>query len=143
MYEDIREQIRTGKKEKQQILVLGDFNSKIEAAIEGNKTQVTTGRRQLLKLTNKENMIILNRPKKVQRSMDNSAKRRKAFNYVLTDTLGANAVKEMKIDEEKQYELHKLEKNTATSGNKKKYTDHGSVLINLDFETATEEQRPQ
>ena len=75
--------------------------------------------------------------------MDNSAKRRKAFNYLLTDTLGANAVKEMKIDEEKQYELHKLERNAATNGNKKKYTDHNCILINLDFETATEEHRPQ
>ena len=36
--EDIREQIKIGKEEKQQILILGDFNLKIRAAIEGNKT---------------------------------------------------------------------------------------------------------
>ena len=29
MYEDIREQIKIGKEEKQQILILGDFNAKI------------------------------------------------------------------------------------------------------------------
>ena len=33
--------------------------------------------------------------------------------YVLADVASANTVKEMKIDEEKQYGLHKLEKNTA------------------------------
>ena len=40
----------------------------------------------------------------------------------------------MKVDEEKQYELHKLEKNTATNEHKKIYSDHNSILINLDFE---------
>ena len=43
MYEDIREQItnKAGKEEKQQILIVGNFNSKIGAAIESNKIQVT------------------------------------------------------------------------------------------------------
>ena len=79
MYEDIREQIRIGKKEKQQILILGDFNSKIEAAIEGKKTQATTGRRQLLKLTNKENMVILNRPKKSTKEYGQQCKEKKSL----------------------------------------------------------------
>ena len=60
MYEDIRKQMKIGKEEKQQILILGYFNAKIGAAKEGNKTQVTKGGRQLLKLAYKENMIILN-----------------------------------------------------------------------------------
>ena len=50
MYEDIREQTKTAKEEKQQTIILGDFNRKIGAAIEGNKAQVTKGGRQLLKL---------------------------------------------------------------------------------------------
>ena len=45
MYEDIREQIKIEKEEKQQILITGDFNAKIGEAIEGNKTQVTKGGR--------------------------------------------------------------------------------------------------
>ena len=60
MYEDIREQIKIEKEEKQQILITGDFNAKIGEAIEDNKTQVTKGERQLLKLAISENMIILN-----------------------------------------------------------------------------------
>ena len=63
--------------------------------------------------------------------------------YVLTDAPSANTVKEMKIDEEKQYGLHKLDKNTATNENRKIYSNHNSTLINLDFETPNEEQRPE
>ena len=48
----------------------------------------------------------------------------------------------MKIDEEKQYGLHKLDKNTATNENRKIYSDHNSKLINFYFETSTKEQRP-
>ena len=62
--------------------------------------------------------------------------------YVLTDVSSANTFKEMTIDEGKQYGLHKLEENTATNENKKIYSDHNSILINLDFETPTEEQKP-
>ena len=48
----------------------------------------------------------------------------------------------MKIDEEGQYRLHKLEVNTGTKESKKIYSDHNSILINLHFEIPTEEQRP-
>ena len=64
------------------------------------------------------------------------------IDYVLTDASSTNTVKEMKIDEEKQYGLHKLDKNTATNESRKMYSDHNSILINLDFETPTEEQKP-
>ena len=64
------------------------------------------------------------------------------IDYVLTDASSANTVKEMKIDEEKQYGLHKLYKNTVTNENRKIYSDHNSIiLINLDFGTRTEEER--
>ena len=57
MYEDIREQIKMGKEEKQQILILEDVNPKIGAATESNKVLVTKWGRQLLKLANRENVI--------------------------------------------------------------------------------------
>ena len=140
MYEDIREQIEIGKEERQQKLILGDFNAKIGAAIEGNKTQVTKGGRQLLKLANKENMIILNTVKEKCKGVWTrvQGEEKSITDYVLTDTASAKTIKEMKIDEKKQYGWHKLQKNTATYENKK---DHNPILINLDFETPTEKQR--
>ena len=64
-YEDIREQIKIGKEEKQQKIIQGDFNTRIGAAIQGNKAQVTKGGRQLLKLANRENNNFKNCQRKV------------------------------------------------------------------------------
>ena len=145
MYEYIREQIKIGKEGKQKIPVLGYFNAKIAEVMEGNKTQVINGGRQLLKLANKENMTILNVVKEKCKGVWSRAqgKEKSIIDYVLTDASSASTVKEMKINEEKQYGLHRLDKNTATNENRKIYSDHNSILINLDFETPTEEQRPK
>ena len=81
MYEDIREQIKIGKEERQQILILVDFNAKIGAAREDNKTQVTKGGRELLNLGNtKTHDDIKHCQRKVQRSMEKSGERRKVYN---------------------------------------------------------------
>ena len=55
MYDDISKQIAIAQQERQQVLILGDFNVKIGTYIEGNKPTVTKGRRQLMKIAN--NMI--------------------------------------------------------------------------------------
>ena len=65
------------------------------------------------------------------------------IDYVLTDASSASTVKKMKKDDEKQYGLHKLDKNTATNKNRKICSDHNSILINHDFETPNEGQRPK
>ena len=95
MYEDIREQIKIEKEEKQQILIIGDFNAKIGAAIEGNKTQITKGGRQLLKLAYKENIIIiLNTVKEKCKGVWTRAQgeEKSIIDYVLTDTTSANRI---------------------------------------------------
>ena len=104
MYEDIREQIKIGKEEKQQIQNLEDFNAKIGQAIEGNRTQVTKGWRQLLKLANKEKMVILNTVKEKCKGVWTrvQGEEKSITDYVLADTTSSNTIKEIKIDEEKQ-----------------------------------------
>ena len=103
MRKDIREQRKIGKEEKQQILILGDFNAKIGEAIEGNKIQVTKGGRQLLRLANKENMIILNTVKEKCKGVWTRVQEeeKSIIDYVLTDASSTKTVKEMEIDEEK------------------------------------------
>ena len=103
MYEDFRQQMKIKKEEKQQILILGQFNAKMEAAIESKKTEVTKRRRQLLKLVNKENMIILSTVKETSKGIWTRVQGREQFinDYVLTDITSANTVRETKIDVEK------------------------------------------
>ena len=43
----------------------------------------------------------------------------------------------------KENNMDYIDKNTATNENKKIYSDHNFMLINLDYETPTEEQRPK
>ena len=94
----------------------------MEAAIESNKTEVTKRQRQLLKLVNKENMIILSTVKEKWKRIQTRVQGREQFinDYVLADITSANTVKETKIDVEKQFGLRsrKLNKNIATNENK-------------------------
>ena len=132
MYEDIREQIKIGKEEEKQILIIEDFNAKIGEAIESNKTQVTKRGRQLLKLASRENMIILNTVKEKYKGVWTRVQReeKSIIDYVLTGASSAKTIKEMKIDEEKQYGLHKLDKNTATNKNRTIYILRSQFHIN-------------
>ena len=112
MYEDITEQIKIGIEGKQQILT---FNAKIAATIEGNKTKVTKGWAQLLKLGNKGNMITLNIVKAKCKGVWKwvQVAERSIYAYVLTDITSANTVKDIKVDVQKQHGLQKLEKISA------------------------------
>ena len=55
MYNSISKQISIAQEERQQILILGDFNAKVDTCMEGNKPTVTKGGRQLMKMA--KNMI--------------------------------------------------------------------------------------
>ena len=74
----------------------------------------------MLKLANKENMIILSTVKEKCKGVRTRVQgdEKSIMDYVLADTTKVNKVKEMSIDEEKQYGLHKLEKNIANNKNK-------------------------
>ena len=53
MYNNISKQISIAQEERQQVLILGDFNAKVGTYIEGNKPTVKKGERQLMKMAKK------------------------------------------------------------------------------------------
>ena len=53
MYNVISKQISIAQEERQQVLILGDFNAKVGRHIEGNKPTVTNRGRQLMKMAKK------------------------------------------------------------------------------------------
>ena len=65
MYNNISKQIWIAKEERQQILILGDFNAKIGTYIESNKPTVTKGGRQLIKMAKQYHLVIINKEMEV------------------------------------------------------------------------------
>ena len=51
MCNNISKQISIAQEERQQVLILGDFNAKVGTFIEDNKPTVTKGGRELMKMT--------------------------------------------------------------------------------------------
>ena len=60
MFQEIKDQIEQTRQQCQNIVILGDFNAKIGTRIKGNKETVTKGGRQIIKLVDKQDMVILN-----------------------------------------------------------------------------------
>ena len=54
MYNNISKQISIAQEERQQVLILGDFNAKVGTYIEGNKPAVTKGGRESMKMAKKK-----------------------------------------------------------------------------------------
>ena len=48
LYENISDQVAIGQENKQQIIILGDFNAKIGNYIKNNKETITKGGRHLI-----------------------------------------------------------------------------------------------
>ena len=53
MYNNISKQISTAQEERQQVLILGDFNARVGTYIEGSKPRVAKEGRQLMKMAKK------------------------------------------------------------------------------------------
>ena len=65
MYNNISKQISIAQEERQQVLILGDFNTKVGTYIEGNKPAVTKGGDNWWKWQKKYDLIIINKEKEV------------------------------------------------------------------------------
>ena len=69
MYNNISKQISIAQEERQQVLILGDFNAKVGTYIEGNKPTVTKEGRQLMKMTKNYDLVIINKEKEVGKGL--------------------------------------------------------------------------
>ena len=111
MYNNISKQISIAQEERQQVLILGDFNAKVGTYIEGNKPTVTKGGRQLMKMAKKYDLVIINKEKEVCKGLWTrvQGQERSILDYVLTNSKLLSTVTEMIVDENKQYSAFKLE----------------------------------
>ena len=108
------------------------FNVKIGNHISGNKETVSKGGRQLKKIIEKYNLNIINanEHKCREKGTREQGEERSIINYVVTSQEYMDTIKCMEIDEEKQYGLYKIERQSKQI--KKTYFDHNAILINID-----------
>ena len=137
LYNNISKEISIAQEERQQVLVLGDFNAKVGTYIEGNKPTMTKGARQLMKVAKKFDLVIINKEKEICKGLWTrvQSQERSILGYVLTNSKLLSTVTEMVLDENKQYSVFRLEK----SG--KAYSDHNAILLKLNLITAIEKQK--
>ena len=67
------------------------------------------------------------------RPLDGKTRRREVSNdYVITTKRDLNTIKIMKIDEEKEFGIYKVERQ-GTKQCRKLYSDHNAKMLNIDF----------
>ena len=65
MYNDISKQNSIGHEERQQVLILGNFNAKVGTYVESNKPAMSNSGRQLMKMAKKFDLVITKKENEV------------------------------------------------------------------------------
>ena len=134
LYESISDQVDIGKENNQQIIILGDFNAKIGNYIKNNKEMITKGGRHLKRLVEKQNFCIVNGESNKCEGLwtREQGEEKSVIDYVITTKKDLNTIKTMKIDEEKEFGIYKVEIQ-GTKQCRKIYSDHNAIMLNIDF----------
>ena len=134
LYESISDQVDIGKENNQQIIILGDFNAKIGNYIKNNKETITKGGRHLKRLVEKQNLCIINGESNKCEGLwtREQGEEKSVIDYVITTKKDLNTIKTMKIDEEKEFGIYKVEIQ-GTKQCRKIYSDHNAIMLNIDF----------
>ena len=111
----------------------GNFNVKIRNHIPGKKKKKSKGGRQLQRIIEKYNLNIINANeiKCKEKWTRKQGEERSIIDYIIASQEYMENIKRTEIDEEKQYGLYKIERSNKQM--KKTYSDHNTILINLDF----------
>ena len=138
IYESITKEIQEAREHKQQVIVLGDFNPKVGTAKHGNKETITKGGRLLLKMIQKENMSLVNADKHRCKGLwaREQGKEKSVIDYVITNTEYLNSIKEMIVDETKEYATCRLDQQ-----NQDLKKINNQILLKFDFHTEPFKQK--
>ena len=134
MYESISDQVDIGKEDSQQIFILGDFNAKIGNYIKNNKETITKGGRHLKRLVEKQNLCIINGESNKCEGLwtREQGEEKSVIDDVITTKKDLNTIKTMKIDEEKESGIYKVDIQ-GTKQCRKRDSDHNPIMLNIDF----------
>ena len=128
LYESISDQVEIGKVNNQQTVILGNFNAKIGNYIKNNKETITKGGRHLKRLVDKQNLCIVNGESNKCEGLWTrvQGEEKSVIDYLITTKKDLNTIKTMKIDEEKEFEIYKVEIQ-GTKHCRKIYSDRNAI----------------
>ena len=129
MYKDIGNKVHEAKLEDRAVIIGGDMNAKTGNKIEGNHEKQTKGGKMLINLAEKEGMTIMNTKEVCKGKWTREeAGKKSIIDYVLIDKNYEEAVKEMVIDEQREFTPYKLEGKTERT-----YTDHNTIMTEINW----------
>ena len=136
LYESISDKVDIGKENNQQIIILGHFNAKIGNYIKNNKGTITKGGRHLKGLVEKGNLCIVSGESNKCEGLwtREQGQEKSVIAYVITTKKDLNTIKTIKIDEEKEFGIYKVEIQ-GTKQCRKIYSSHNVIILNIDFNT--------
>ena len=120
---------------------LRGFNVKIGTRINGNKETVTKMGRQIIKLVEKQDMVILNEESEICKRLwtREQGKEKSVIDYVITNKDNLQRIRKMIIDENKELATYRTE--CQQDQVIKTYSDHNVILLEMDYITKLESSK--
>ena len=132
IYEKMEEEIIEAQQKGNKILILGDLNCKVGAAIEGNNEEVSKGGRLLLKMLKKFKLKLVNAETCCEGLWTRKEGESKSvLDYVIVSEEDLDLVERMEIDEEKDITPYYVEK--VGGKDVRQYTDHCMIKTEMNI----------
>ena len=135
MYQEIKEQKLEADKNKEIFMILGDFNCKIGQNVKNSNNIVSKYGENLIQVTKKENLKILNNNKNAKGTWTRiEGNCKSVIDYILISAENEKSITEVYIDEEKMITPYHINKNRTI------YSDHCAIVIKANWYIKGEKQ---
>ena len=103
-YQEIKDRIEQARQQCQNMINLGDFNAKTGVRIKGNKETVTKGGRQIVKLVDKQDKVILDEESEICKGLwtREQGEENSVIDYVITNKETLQKRRKLIFDENKE-----------------------------------------
>ena len=128
IFKQIKKEIAEGRDKEQNVILTGDFNCKVGDRINGNVGPISKGGKKLIKMIEKEKLVILNASEKCEGKWTRDENEEKSIiDYVIIDEEDEKFITSLKIDEEKEYAPFRLKQDNNQI--KTVYSDHNAMIL--------------
>jgi exonuclease III len=128
IYKDIEREVMEAQREKESIVVLGDFNCKVGEEIKGNTEEVTKAGKLMMELCKNTGVTIVNAEEKCNGLWTRKEGTSKSIiDYVLMWKEDVEYLDFMEIDEQQEYTPYSIDCSKTT------YSDHFAIELKMNW----------